>query len=52
MLFRSVFVEQIEDMPQSILDAVRPGDVVVTMGAGTIGAVPGQLVSHQTGGQQ
>jgi len=47
-----VFVEQIEDMSQSILNAVRPGDVVVTMGAGSIGAVPGQLVSHQTGGQQ
>ncbi|MNL18189.1 UDP-N-acetylmuramate--L-alanine ligase [compost metagenome] len=43
-----VFVEQIEDMPQAILNAVRPGDVVVTMGAGTIGAVPGQLVSQQT----
>jgi UDP-N-acetylmuramate--alanine ligase len=47
-----VFVEQIEDMPQAILNAVRPGDVVVTMGAGSIGAVPGQLVSHQHGGQQ
>jgi UDP-N-acetylmuramate--alanine ligase len=42
-----VFVEQMEEMPQAILDAVRPGDVVVTMGAGSIGAVPGQLVSHQ-----
>ncbi|MNT31611.1 UDP-N-acetylmuramate--L-alanine ligase [compost metagenome] len=50
-----VFVEQMEEMPQAILDAVRPGDVVVTMGAGSIGAVPGQLVSHQQsvqGGQQ
>jgi UDP-N-acetylmuramate--alanine ligase len=47
-----VFVEQIEDMPQAILNAARPGDVVVTMGAGSIGAVPGQLVSHQQGGQQ
>ncbi|MCY1299075.1 UDP-N-acetylmuramate--L-alanine ligase [compost metagenome] len=41
---------------QAILDAVRPGDVVVTMGAGSIGGVPGQLVSHQqtqqAGGQQ
>jgi UDP-N-acetylmuramate--alanine ligase len=42
-----VFVEQIEDMPQAILTAVQPGDVVVTMGAGTIGTVPGQLVSQQ-----
>lgn len=44
-----VFVESIEDMPQAILTAARPGDVVVTMGAGTIGAVPGQLVSQQAG---
>ncbi|WP_420996489.1 UDP-N-acetylmuramate--L-alanine ligase [Cupriavidus sp. 30B13] len=42
-----VFVEQIEEMPQAILNAARPGDVVVTMGAGTIGGVPGQLVSQQ-----
>ncbi len=46
-----VFVEQIDEMPQAILNAVRPGDVVVTMGAGTIGTVPGQLVSQQAGGQ-
>ncbi|CAG2130637.1 UDP-N-acetylmuramate--L-alanine ligase [Cupriavidus yeoncheonensis] len=42
-----VFVEQMEEMPQAIMSAARPGDVVVTMGAGTIGAVPGQVVSHQ-----
>ncbi|MDF3888903.1 UDP-N-acetylmuramate--L-alanine ligase [Cupriavidus sp. 2MCAB6] len=46
-----VFVEQIDEMPQAILNAARPGDVVVTMGAGTIGTVPGQLVSQQAGGQ-
>jgi UDP-N-acetylmuramate--alanine ligase len=38
-----VFVEQIGDMPEAILSAARPGDVVVTMGAGSIGAVPAQL---------
>ena len=38
-----VFVEQIADMATAILDAARPVDVVVTMGAGSIGAVPGQL---------
>jgi UDP-N-acetylmuramate--alanine ligase len=42
-----VFVEQIADMPQAILDAARDGDVVVTMGAGSIGGVPGQLVRQQ-----
>jgi UDP-N-acetylmuramate--alanine ligase len=38
-----VFVEEIASMPQAILDAARDGDVVVTMGAGSIGGVPGQL---------
>lgn len=39
-----VFVEDIVDMPQTILDVARDGDVVLTMGAGSIGAVPGRLV--------
>jgi UDP-N-acetylmuramate--alanine ligase len=39
-----VFVENIGDMPQAILDVARNGDVVVTMGAGSIGGVPGKLV--------
>jgi UDP-N-acetylmuramate--alanine ligase len=38
-----VFVEDIAAMPQAILDAARDGDVVLTMGAGSIGGVPGQL---------
>jgi len=38
-----VFVEDIADMPQSIFDVVRDGDVVITMGAGSIGGVPGKL---------
>jgi len=38
-----VFVEQIADLPAAILDAVRDGDVVLTMGAGSIGGVPAQL---------
>ena len=38
-----VFVEDIAAMPQAILDAARDGDVVITMGAGSIGAVPGKL---------
>jgi len=42
-----VFVEQIADLPQAILDVVRDGDVVITMGAGSIGAVPGKLVGGQ-----
>ena len=35
-----VFVENIQDMPQSILQIVQADDVVITMGAGTIGGVP------------
>ena len=38
-----VFVEDVATMPQAILDVVRDGDVVLTMGAGSIGGVPGKL---------
>jgi UDP-N-acetylmuramate--alanine ligase len=38
-----VFVEDIAEMPLAILDAARDGDIVITMGAGSIGAVPGRL---------
>src|SRR5690606_12241381 len=34
-----VFVEDISDMAQAIRDLVRPGDVVLSMGAGSIGTV-------------
>jgi UDP-N-acetylmuramate--alanine ligase len=35
-----VFVDDIVQMPQAIADFARDGDVVITMGAGSIGAVP------------
>ena len=38
-----VFVEAIADMPQAILNAAHAGDVVITMGAGSIGGVPAKL---------
>jgi UDP-N-acetylmuramate--alanine ligase len=38
-----VFVENIADMPEAILAAARDGDVVITMGAGSIGGIPGRL---------
>ena len=41
-----VFVEDIAGMPAAIMDAARDGDVVVTMGAGSIGGVPGKLVNR------
>jgi UDP-N-acetylmuramate--alanine ligase len=39
-----VFVDQIDDMPQAIVDNVRDGDIVMCMGAGSIGNVPAQVV--------
>ncbi len=42
-----VFVEEIGDMPKAILSAARDGDVVITMGAGSIGAVPGKLAKQE-----
>jgi UDP-N-acetylmuramate--alanine ligase len=39
----AVFVEQIADMPKTILQLVKDGDVVLTMGAGSIGNVPGAI---------
>jgi UDP-N-acetylmuramate--alanine ligase len=36
----AVFVEKIVDMPQAIMNMARDGDVVLTMGAGSIGGVP------------
>ena len=38
-----IFVEQVSELPGAITGAARPGDVVVIMGAGSIGAVPGLL---------
>jgi UDP-N-acetylmuramate--alanine ligase len=38
------FVGDISGMPQAVLETVREGDVVMCMGAGSIGAVPGRLV--------
>ncbi|HEY5325265.1 MAG TPA: UDP-N-acetylmuramate--L-alanine ligase [Caldimonas sp.] len=39
-----VFVDDIGQMPATILEQAKPGDVVIAMGAGSIGAVPAQLV--------
>ncbi len=39
-----VFVEDIAELPAAILNVARDGDVVITLGAGSIGAVPGKLV--------
>jgi UDP-N-acetylmuramate--alanine ligase len=38
-----VFVEDITEMPSTLMGLVKDGDVVITMGAGSISAVPGKL---------
>jgi UDP-N-acetylmuramate--alanine ligase len=42
-----VFVAEVAELPQAIADFVQDGDVVLTMGAGSIGQVPGRLVALQ-----
>ncbi len=42
-----VFVDDITALPQAIADHVRAGDVVVSMGAGSIGHVPAQVLELQ-----
>ena len=38
-----IFVDEIADMPQAAIDNARDGDVLMCMGAGSIGAVPGKI---------
>ena len=40
---KAAYVESIGDMPEAIRKAARAGDVVITMGAGSIGTIPGRL---------
>ena len=40
-----VFVDEIDAMPQAILDAALDGDIVMCMGAGSIGQVPAKVVA-------
>lgn len=39
-----LFVDDIAAMPQAVLDMVKDGDVVMCMGAGSIGGVPAKIV--------
>jgi UDP-N-acetylmuramate--alanine ligase len=39
-----LFVEEISDLPAAILEAVQDKDVVITMGAGSIGNTPAQIL--------
>jgi UDP-N-acetylmuramate--alanine ligase len=40
-----VFVESVAELPAAIRALVRHGDVVITMGAGSIGQAPGMLAA-------
>jgi UDP-N-acetylmuramate--alanine ligase len=39
-----LFIEKIEDLPNAIIDIIKDQDVVLCMGAGSIGSVPQKLV--------
>ena len=39
-----VFVDDINAMPQAVLDNAQDGDVILCMGAGTVGAVAGRVM--------
>jgi UDP-N-acetylmuramate--alanine ligase len=44
-----IFVEQVAQLPAAIWDTVQANDVVLTMGAGSIGTVAGNLVKNHGG---
>jgi UDP-N-acetylmuramate--alanine ligase len=39
-----VFVDLVTDLPQAIVDHAKDGDVVIVMGAGSIGSVPAKVL--------
>ena len=41
-----IFVEAMADMPATIMGLVRDGDVVITMGAGSISGIPAKLTNY------
>jgi UDP-N-acetylmuramate--alanine ligase len=41
-----IFVEAIADMSDTIMSVVRDGDVVITMGAGSISGIPNKLTTY------
>ncbi|MCL2644417.1 MAG: UDP-N-acetylmuramate--L-alanine ligase [Betaproteobacteria bacterium] len=44
-----VFVGSIAEMPLRVLEIARDGDVVITMGAGSVGGVPQKIIHFQAG---
>ena len=47
-----VFIDDINAMPKAIADIARPGDVVLCMGAGSMGVVPGKVVQMLQNAEQ
>ena len=41
-----VFVESIDELPQALCDVVQDRDVILTLGAGSIGTMPGRLLTE------
>jgi UDP-N-acetylmuramate--alanine ligase len=41
-----VFVDEVGELPQAIVDNARGGDIVICMGAGTIGSVAGKVAER------
>ncbi|MDE2432734.1 MAG: UDP-N-acetylmuramate--L-alanine ligase [Burkholderiales bacterium] len=39
-----LFVDDVQELPQALAEMTRDGDVVISMGAGTIGGVPAKVV--------
>jgi UDP-N-acetylmuramate--alanine ligase len=44
VLLEPLFVQAIADLPQAAIDNAQAGDVLLCMGAGSIGHVPARLV--------
>ena len=44
-----LFVDQVQELPQIIMTMAQAGDIVLTMGAGSISQVPGQLAQSRPG---
>ena len=42
-----IFVEDIAEMPAVVMGSAQDGDVVITMGAGSIGSLPGRLANRE-----
>jgi UDP-N-acetylmuramate--alanine ligase len=41
-----VFVETIDELPQALCDVIHDGDVILTLGAGSIGSMPARLLKE------